>query len=315
MNLPGNASMHTARWFCALRKSLGAVVLACLCVSCLACNDGAHAQTDAGLKNHVLGIGNCPPWNAQALEVCHNSLDRVVAALTPRLDAGPDHVHLLINEGASASALKLKATELANRLGAEDRLIIYANLPLGQLEGDQTDEENGFVLEFWADEKPETAASAISDGIWITAPAFAAILHTIPAAEVILILDTNDSYAVNMHLLDKHTVDHKDRPEALVSSAGDGQSANYSADRTISLFAKHLALALRETEGTLHDIMSVAVSGTRQAAIPICATLKEHQGESGQPAADCQQVPQIHDPASLLTETLLQPLPDPEKTE
>lgn len=313
--MSGNAKMHTARWLRALRRSLGAAVFAGLSVSFAAGHGDAHAQTDTGLKNHVLGIGNCPPWNAQALEVCYNSLDRVVEALSPRLDAGPDHLHLLINEGASASALKLKATELANRLGAEDRLIIYANLPLGQLEGDQPDDENGFVLEFWADEKPETAAAAISDGTWITAPAFAAILHTIPAAEVILILDTNDSYAVNMHLLDKHSVDHKDRPEALVSSAGDGQSANYSADRTISLFAKHLAHALRETEGTLHDVMNVAVSGTRQSAIPICATLKEHQGETGEPAADCQQVPQIHDPASLLTETLLLPLPDPEKPE
>lgn len=313
--MSGNAKMHTARCLRTVRKTLGAVTAACLAVACLAGDDEARAQTDPGLNNHVLGIGNCPPWNAQALEVCYNSLDRVVEALSPRLDAGPDNLHLLINEGASASALKLKATELANRLGAGDRLIIYANLPLGQLEGDQPDEENGFVLEFWADEKPDTAASAISDGIWITAPAFAAILHTIPAAEVILILDTNDSYAVNMHLLDKHTVDHKDRPEALVSSAGDGQSANYSADRTISLFAKHLALALRETEGTLHDAMSVAVRGTRQSAIPICATLKEHQGETGEPVADCQQVPQIHDPASLLMETLLQPLSDPQKTE
>ncbi|MEM8704436.1 MAG: hypothetical protein AAGF82_21655 [Pseudomonadota bacterium] len=311
----GNTMMNAARCLRALRISLGALVVACLVLSGFSGDNRARAQSKPGLKNHVLGIGNCPPWNAQALEVCYNSLDRVVEALSPRLEAGPDNQHLLINEGASASALKLKATELANRLGAEDRLIIYANLPLGQLEGDQPDEENGFVLEFWADEKPYTAASAISDGIWITAPAFAAILHTIPAAEVILILDTNDSYAVNMHLLDKHTVDHKDRPEALVSSAGDGQSANYSADRTISLFAKHLALALRETDGSLHDVMSVAVRGTRQSAIPICAALKEHQGETGEPVADCQQVPQIHDPEALLAETLLRPLPGSEKIE
>lgn len=308
--MSGNAKMDTARCSRTLRRSFGALALAALLLPCLAYGPNVRAQETPGLNNHVLGIGNCPPWNAQALEVCYNSLERVMEALSPRLDAGPDNQHLLINEGASASALKLKATELANRLGPEDRLIIYANLPLGQLEDEQPDEENGFVLEFWADEKPETAASAISEGIWITAPAFAAILHTIPAAEVILILDTNDSYAVNMHLLDRHTVDHEDRPEALVSSAGDGQSANYSADRTISLFAKHLALALRETEGSLHDVMSVAVSGTRQSAIPICATLKEHQGETGEQVADCQQVPQIHDPEALLAETLLLPIPE-----
>nr|WP_319387085.1 hypothetical protein [uncultured Roseibium sp.] len=313
--MSGNAKMNTVRCSRRLRRSLGALGIAFVLLACLVQGPDAHAQGKADLRNHVLGIGNCPPWNAQALEVCYNSLERVMNAISPRLDAGPDNQHLLINEGASASALKLKATELANRLGPEDRLIIYANLPLGQLEGDQPDEENGFVLEFWADEKPETAAAAISDGIWITAPAFAAMLHTIPAAQVILILDTNDSYAVNMHLLDRHSVDHEDRPEALVSSAGDGQSANYSADRTISLFAKHLALALRETEGSLHDVMSVAVSGTRQSAIPICATLKEHKGETGEQVADCQQVPQIHDPEALLAGTLLLPIPESGKTE
>jgi len=268
----------------------------------------ASAQEEKALRNHIVGIGNCPPWHPQALEVCRNSLEKVVAALGPRLDAGPDKTHLLINEGASASALKMKATELANRLGPEDRLIIYANLPLGQFDSDQPDAENGYILEFWATERPETAAEAIGNGTWISAPAFAAMLHTIPAAEVILVLDTNNSYAVNMHLLDKHSVDHEERPEALISSAGSGQTANYSADRTISLFAKHLALALQETDGTLQDVMTVASGGTRQAAIPICAALKEHQGEDNGPSVDCQQVPEIHDPDALLSETMLIPL-------
>ncbi|WP_299471299.1 hypothetical protein [uncultured Roseibium sp.] len=274
-----------------------------------------RAQDNQGLRNHILGIGNCPPWNPQAREVCYNSLERVVGALSPRLDAEPEAVHLLINEGASASALKLKVTELANGLGPNDRLIIYANLPLGQLEADQGEEVNGYILEFWASEQPETPANAISEGTWISAPAFAAMIHTIPAAEVVLMLDTNNSYAVNMHLLDTHSVDHKERPEALVSSAGAGQTANYSADRTISLFAKHLALALEETDGSLQDVMTVAVGGTRQAAIPICAALNEHKEETSAPSADCQQVPQIHDPSAILNDTMLLPVIETVPTE
>ncbi|MES0808489.1 hypothetical protein ABLO27_03325 [Roseibium sp. SCPC15] len=271
-----------------------------------------EAQGSGGLQNHILGIGNCPPWNPQSIEVCKHSLEKVVSALAPRVDAGPENIHLLINEGASAAALKRKATELASNLGPEDRLLIYANLPLGQADAGQEDEKNGYVLELWAGKKPETTSGAISEGTWISAPAFAAMIHTIPAAEAILILDTNNSHAINMHLFDKNSVDHKDRPEALISSSGTGQTANYSADRTISLFAKHLAQALSETEGSLQEVMNVAASGTRQAAIPICAELKEHQGQSVEKAIDCTQVPEVHDPDALLSRTILIPLSESE---
>ena len=204
---------------------LGAFAIICAITTFSFFPYNADAQEKPSLNNHILGIGSCPPWNAQSPEVCYNSLEKVLAALGPRLDAGPDKTHMLINEGASASALKLKATELANRLGAEDRLIIYANIPLGRRVEEQSESANGYILELWSDNQPETVSDAIREGTWISAPAFAAMIHTIPAAEVILVLDTNDSYAVNMHLLDKHSVDHDGRPEALVSSAGAGQAA------------------------------------------------------------------------------------------
>ena len=268
----------------------------------------AVAQSTHRLQNHILGIGNCPPWKPQSVEVCKHSLEKVISALAPRVDAGPDNIHLLINEGASATALKRKATELASQLGSDDRLLIYANLPLGRPEPVKPEDENGYILELWAGQKPETAAEAISSGTWISAPAFAAMIHTIPAAEAILILDTNNSHAINMHLFDKHAVNHEERPEALVSSSGAGQAANYSADRTISLFAKHLAHALHETEGSLQEVMTAAASGTRQAAIPICAALKEHQVQATELPEDCKQVPEIHDPDALLSRTILIPL-------
>lgn len=295
------------------RSSRLLAVFACLAAILLAgaLLTGGHAHSAKPLKNTILAIGTCPPWKAQAPEVCRNSLEKVTEALAPRLATAPADLHRLINEGATAPALKRKVTELANRLGPEDRLIIYANLPLGLPDDAQAAPENGYVLELWADQEPKTADQAISNGTWISAPAFAAMLHTLPAAEVILILDTNGSYAVNMHLLDAHSADHKNRPEALISSAGAGQSANYSADRTISLFAKHLALALKETEGTLQEAMTVAIGGTRQAAIPICAVLKAHQDTMSEPPADCQQVPEVHDPAALLAEIHLVPLPEP----
>lgn len=267
----------------------------------------AAAQETTVSQNTILAIGNCPPWNAQSVEVCKNSLDKVMSSLAPRLDAGPDNRHLLVNEGASAAALKLKATELANKLTAEDRLIIYANLPLSLAETADPDDPKGYVLELWAEQKPETTLEAISDGTFMSASAFAALIHTLPAAEVILVLDTNNPHAIDIDLLSKHRVDHKDRPEALVISSGPGQAANYSADRTISLFAKHLAIALNETDGSLLDVVAVAASGTRQAAIPICAELKGTLAQGEGEDTDCAQVPEIHDPDALLERTILIP--------
>jgi hypothetical protein len=54
--------------------------------------------------------------------------------------------------------------------------------------------------------------------------------------------------------------------------------------------------------------MSTAVNGTRQAAIPICAELNEKRGETSDPRPDCTQVPEIYDPAALLSRTMLLPL-------
>ncbi len=268
----------------------------------------SEAEDGASLKNHILGLGTCPPWNPQSVEICRYSVDKVMSSLAPRLDAGPDRQHLLVNEGASAAALKLKATELANKLGPEDRLVIYANLPLGVVEQTGTGDQTNYALELWASAKPDTTLQAISDGTWMSASAFAALIHAIPAGEVILILDTNNPQAFDLGLLEHHAVDNKNRPEALVISSGPGQSANYSADRTISLFGKHLAVALHAGEGTLQDIVTTAVNGTRQAAIPICAELKEKRGETTEPQPDCTQVPEIHDPDALLNRTVLLPL-------
>ena len=260
------------------------------------------------LRNNILALGTCPPWNPQSVEICRHSVDKVMTSLAPRLDAGPERQHLLVNEGASAAALKLKATELANQLGREDRLIIYANLPLGIVETSDAGDATSYALELWANAKPESTLQAIGDGTWMSASAFAALIHAIPAGEVILILDTNIPQSLDLALLEHHSVDDKTRPEALVISSGPGQSANYSADRTISLFGKHLAVALHSGEGSLQDIMITAVNGTRQAAIPICAELKEKRGETTEPHPDCVQVPEIFDPDALLNRTVLMPL-------
>ena len=305
-NMKTDRAKGFSKWLSHLSSNPVGAATALVLVIALLLPD-AGAQEHQGLRNHFLGIGNCPPWHPQAVEVCKHSLEKVAAALAPRIDAGPDQLHILINEGASAAALKRKATELANQLNDLDRLIIYANLPLGPAETADGTLLPGHVLELWADQKPATANDAIGNGIWISAPAFAAMVHTIPAAEVVLLLDTNNSQAVSMELLDGHAVDLKERPEALVSSSGAGQAANYSADRTISLFAKHLALSLRETEGTLQDVLSVATGGTRQAAIPICTALLEQLGQGDQPQANCEQVPEIHDPDGVLLRTVLVP--------
>jgi len=291
-----------------LRAKAGALSLAVALLALFYGPDPAITGEPRALRNTIVGLGNCPPWNPQSVEVCRHSVEKVMTALAARIDAGPERQHLLVNEGASATALKLKATELAHQLGPDDRLIIYANLPVSLTETANPDEASGYAIQLWASAKPESTVEAIAEGTWMSASAFAALVHAIPAGEVILVIDTNNPHAIDLGLLTGHAVNHEDRPEALVVSSGAGQVANYSADRTISLFAKHLALALGESEGMLLDVMTAAVNGTRQAAIPICADLKEKRDPSKESPADCAQVPEIHDPEALLSGTMLTPL-------
>lgn len=266
------------------------------------------------LENHVVAIAACPPWKAQAVEICANSIAAVSSAIAPRALVKPENQHLLINEGARASALKLKTLELANQLGPNDRLIIYANLPLSLPENGKSEEIKSYLLEFWSDHEPANASEAIASGTWISASAFAALLHAIPAGEVILIFDSNNPHTIDINLLSTHSVNQKDRPEALVLSSGKGQTANYSADRAISLFAKHFSSALEAVDGTLHDVVVEAANSTRQAAIPICIALKETQSIAQEQTTNCIQVPEIHDPAQILLHTNLSNLSEQESS-
>jgi|GEM_PF-1302776 len=293
------------------------LVLALACAVILASGLAALKITQAVAQSverrtTLLGIGNCPPWLPQSVEVCRNSIDTVIGAFTERLALPPAAVRRMLNEGASASSLKKTVQELANTLGPEDRLIIYANLPSAGLGPTGTGEPPRQILQLWADHEPDSPKVAIETGTWVSAPAFAAMLHTVPAGEVVLILDTSNSDTIDAGLLEKHAANLDARPEALVTSAGAGQKANYSADRSIALFAKHLAAALREAEGTLADAIILAASGTRQAAIPICVSLKESQPAALDGGKACTQVPEIYDPAGVLAAYTLPPLMAPE---
>lgn len=263
-------------------------------------------------QTSLLGIGICPPWHPQSGEICKHSTKTVMSALATRLGVQTSETRLLINEGASASGLKKMVTELANTLQQEQRLIIYANLPTRLHDLSQDETGDWHVMELWADEEPETVSSAIETGTWISASAFAAMLHTIHAGQVVLILDTSNAEGISSQLLAAHATDSNSRPEALITSAGKKQVANYSADRTIALFAKHLAYSLQATPGTLEDVLVAAAAGTRQAAIPICAALLENKPAEG-PEKDCTQVPEIYDPSGILAAITLPKLP--EKTE
>ncbi|MDN3718983.1 hypothetical protein QW131_06580 [Roseibium salinum] len=149
--------IRKARQICAWRirtflRSVCAVVAGGLGLAALS-GTPAGTQEPVSLQNHILAIGSCPPWHPQSVEICRHSLQEVVSSLAPRVNAGPDKTHLLINEGASAAALKRKATELANKLTPNDRLIIYANLPLGASDITLPSGQTGYVLELWSGQK------------------------------------------------------------------------------------------------------------------------------------------------------------------
>ncbi|MEP5621095.1 MAG: hypothetical protein ABJP82_00785, partial [Hyphomicrobiales bacterium] len=145
-------------------RLLQGCALGLLCVSISA----ASAQDAGQRQNMIVGIGVCPPWNAQSGEVCKHSVETVVTSFSDRLDLDPSKTHMMFNEGASADGLKRTITELSNKLGYEDRLIIYANLPSKGIDLLGDSNQSRQVLELWADHEPENAEMAIKNGIWIS---------------------------------------------------------------------------------------------------------------------------------------------------
>ncbi len=267
--------------------------------------NGAQAG-DAKPATHFLGIGVCPPWKPQSQDVCQNSVEAVANALKKRLGLDDKNTSLLINQYATTEGVRTKLAELAKLLGPADRLIIYAALHAEPLNPIQPARAENDLLVLWSEEKPDTSQTAISSEVWLTAHDFASLVHSVNAGQLFVMVDACESGAISPLFIHAHPDNDPARPSAVVTSAQIRDMANFSQDRTISLFSKHLAASLEAPEKTLFHSVKRAMANTRQAAIPICAAKNLKRFETGAITLPCRQKPTLHDPDDLLSKIALQ---------
>jgi len=252
-------------------------------------------------QTHLLSIGICPPWKPQPASACEKSVEATGKELTQRLGIPDQNWHKLLNEQATTKGLFEKFAMLAEQIGPDDRLIIYANLHAGSLDPSKPAGPDNDVFVLWSEEKPEVMAFAVAQGLWIEASEFARHVHQVPAGEVIFIMDACESGAVIPLFIADHPKNDKVRPEAVVTSAKFDQFANFSADQSMALYSKIFAETLATHDGPFSDLLQATAKKTQEAAVPICDLLAADLKKNGLDPTSCRQQPITHDPDEILS--------------
>lgn len=265
---------------------------------------GVRAEGIDTKTTHLMAIGICPPWKRLDTQACRRSVDAIEAALAERLDIDDRNVTTLVNAAATTEGLKAAFAGLSG-LGANDRLIIYANMHAGALEPTAEAGPDNDVFVLWTKEKPAAIPFAVAEGDWIMASDFAGWVHALAAGEVIFILDACDSDAVTPLFIEAHPQNNANRAEAVIVSAAASQFANFTADRSVALYSQQLAQSIADGRGTFQQAADLAASRTHTAAIPICDLQKSALEQAGMDPLSCAQQPTTHDPDALLTRIVL----------
>ena len=253
---------------------------------------------------HLVAIGICPPWKPVDTQACRRSVDAIEAALVERLGIDDRNVTTLVNAAATTEGLKAVFAGLSG-LGADDRLIIYANMHAGALDPTAQVGPDNDLFVLWTKEKPAAVRFAVAEGDWIMASDFAGWVHALAAGEVIFILDACESGAVTPLFIEAHPLNDATRAEAVIVSAAASQFANFAADRSIALYSQQLAQSIAVGRGTFQQAADLAASQTHTAAIAICDPQKSAILQAGLDPLSCAQQPATHDPDALLTRIVL----------
>lgn len=268
----------------------------------------ARAASATIQSTHFLGIGICPPWKPMPTSACETAVHQMADALGHRLSIDPSDQTLLINASATTEGLVRVMAQLKATLTPADRLVIYATLHAGALDPSRPAGPDNDVMVLWSVEKPAVMAFAIAEDLWIRASDFAAMVHDLPAGEVVLILDACESAALTPLFLASHPANDPERPDAVVTSAKATQFANTTADRSLPLFSKELveALGTKADKGTLRDAVTLAAERTVAEARPLCDALRATSRKDGLDPTGCYQEPVLADPNKLLSAMVLQ---------
>lgn len=281
------------------------LLLACLLALCGTqfINPATAAPVDS--TTHILAIGVCPPWKNQPASICAKGVNGITKVMSDRFGIQQGNQHVLLNDKATTAATKAKIKELKLSIGANDRLIIYANLHAGAMDPSKPAGPDNDIFVFWSVEEPPATAFALAEQVWMQARDFASLILDIPAAEIIVFLDACESDAASSLLLHSHPDHAPSQLTAVVTSASATQAALFAADQSQALFTQQLNHSLSTSAGSLADAVSSAAKLTRSNATKICSKTVKSSTPS---LVSCGQTPVIHDPDHLLSKLSLLPV-------
>jgi hypothetical protein len=241
---------------------------------------------------HVLAIGACPPWRPK-IKVCAHDAAQFAEVARDRIGVPADQIMTLINEEATAPAVRAAFARLQESMPRGSTVIVYyvghgMLLPKGRTDGDA---EETFLL--WTAAFPFAALYAVQAGIWMTDAELGALIGALPAESAIVILDTCDASGADGALLSAPSRPKPTHTALMVSSRAHEIAF---ADLTSAIFTRNLVEAMRSRVPTLHEAFLLAQKETAAEAALRC----EAAVVGGFIAEGCTlQDPELVDPSGL----------------
>jgi hypothetical protein len=281
--------------------------LAAIATMACASSLGSPATAAEIARTHLLTVAACPPRPVigdAPREACARLLPRLTSALRQRLGVPPEQTELLLNEEATGGHLLDRLKDFADRLGAEDRLVILM-ISHGGVDHPKDGPREVFML--WTEQVPPFFEMGVATGVYLPATELAAAVHRIKAGQIVLILDACFSGLASPDFVAKHPDKDPARPEAVVASTMPLQMSKMDMDMA-PLFSNRLMAALSRSHATLAEAVADASASTVRDAPEIYRSLNERFLHRDPSDAESAQQPAINDPDNLLTSIALRPV-------
>ena len=242
---------------------------------------------------YVLAVASCPPWRDK-IKICAPDLAKFVDTAKAVMGVSADHVTILVDENATAPAVRAAFAKLKDSLPQGSTLIVYyighgMLVPARSGGGDETEE----ALILWSASSPFAAIHAVHSGMWMTGSELSGLIDELPAKDILVILDTCNASGADDEIAPK-PVRFASKEIALIASSRAHEIA--FADLTSAAFTRNLLAAIRSKPPTLYEAFLTAQKETSAEAAIRC----EAAATSGAIDEACTpQDPELFDPSGL----------------
>jgi hypothetical protein len=228
----------------------------------------AHVRPFDPAAIHVLAIGSCPPWRPDFND-CERDVSLFTEAVRDTIGVPPDQIITLVDEQATAIAVRQTFLQLQTSMAEGSVIIVYYNghgtlLPKG--DGAQDEMQETFLL--WSESAPFAALYAVHAGIWMTDRELAQLIGTLPIRDALVVLDTCYALGASNEMMVRADGSELEGVALMASSLAHERSW---ASKQSAIFTRNLVNAMRSGSATLHEAFQKAGPGTVAEAAELCA--------------------------------------------